>query len=103
MGNDAQQQGETKMIFDNARLIGTADAIADALGNDQYALYHYAHYCNDIVPDPYEWFGAIYFNDNTALILHNSARGRWQAYAVSSEEARERLEFLRVVFDIKPN
>jgi len=83
------------MILDNTRAIGTADAVANALGKDQHAIRHYAKYCNDVAQYPHDWFGAIYFNDNTALLIYNSECGRWHAYPVSSEEAREKLEFLR--------
>jgi hypothetical protein len=99
--------GEAMMVNDMSAFIekvlalGDAHAVKAAIKTVNGGIPLLAHCCEDIAasPDGWGWCGAIYFDNGTALILHNNGLGQWWINAVSHDMAQDEMANMRHIFE----
>jgi len=88
-------------FIENVLALNNAHAVKGAIKDFDWAPAMLADYCEDIAAssEGWGWCGAIYFDDGTALVLHQNEHGQWRVYAVSHDAAQEELEKMRYLFE----
>jgi hypothetical protein len=81
--------------------LGNAHAVKGAITVFDWGIPVLADCCEDIAasPDGWGWCGAIYFDDGTALVLHNNELGHWRIDAVSHDRAQDEVANMRRIFE----
>jgi hypothetical protein len=86
----------------NVIALANAFAIVEAVREDEIAICELAPYCEEVAADAYVWCGAIYFDDGTALLVENNEFKVWKVCAMSREQAREEIEFMKAILFTLP-